>query len=211
MGKAKEEAIELKPICPKQITVTIVGDSDLVLNKMNDPTAKSLTDARKDKAKDLEKPNEWECIITSMHWRDGKPTDFSEEGLIDALKNNAPCISAFGFKKSLGDAVVRNEVSQYATKFHASVNIIGEGDNLIPIKFTRHYIDEKLMSPKKGAPVLARLNRFSGWSADVVISYIDNVYSVEQIINIINLAGFGIGIGSGKSSGYGRYHVSDVR
>lgn len=211
MAKKNEEIIELKPICPKTITVTIVGDSDLVLNKMNDPTAKALTDARKDKAKSVEKPNVWEEIITSMHWLNGKPTEFSEDSLVEALKTNTPCLTAFGLKKSFADAVVRNEISQYSTKFNASVNIIGEGDNLIPIKFAQHFIDEKLMSPKKGSPVLVRLNRFSGWSADVKISYIDTVYSTEQIVNIINLAGFGLGIGSGRSSGYGRYHVENIK
>lgn len=211
MAKKNEEIIELIPICPKTITVTIVGDSDLVLNKMNDPTAKALTDARKDKAKSVEKPDVWEEIITSMHWLNGKPTEFSEDSLVEALKTNAPCLTAFGLKKSFADAVVRNEISQYSTKFNASVNIIGEGDNLIPIKFAQHFIDEKLMSPKKGSPVLVRLNRFSGWSADVKISYIDTVYSTEQIVNIINLAGFGLGIGSGRSSGYGRYHVEIIK
>lgn len=210
-GKIKDEIIELKPINPKTAIVTIEGSNDLVLNKMNDPTAKALTDARKDKAKSIEKPNVWEEIITSMHWRDGKPTDFSEDGLMDALKNNAPCITAFGLKKSFGEAVVRNEISTYSTKFNASVNVIGEGDNLVPIRFTQHFIDEKLMSPKKGAPVLVHLNRFSGWSADIKIEYIDNVYSIDQIVNIINLAGFGIGIGSGRSSGYGRYRVVDIK
>ena len=213
MGKElKEQAIELKPIVPTIITVTIVGDSDLILNKMNDPTARALTDQRKDKAKNLEKPNEWEQIITAMHWLNGKPkAEYTEQTLLDALKNNAPCITGFGLKKSFADAVVRNEISQYATKFNASVNILGEGDNLVPIRFAEHHIDEKLMSPKKGAPVLVRLNRFSGWSADIRIQFIDNVYSVEQLINIINLAGFGIGIGSGRSSGYGRYHVTEVK
>ena len=38
----------------------------------------------------------------------------------------------------------------------------------------------------------------------------ENVYSAEQVLNIINLAGFGIGIGSGRSSGYGRYHIESV-
>jgi hypothetical protein len=66
------------------------------------------------------------------------------------------------------------------------------------------------MSPKKGAPVLVHLNRFSGWSATFDVSYVDSVYSLEQIVNIINLAGFGLGIGSGRSSGYGRYHVENV-
>ena len=209
--KNEEQVIELKPINPITITVTIEGTSDLVLNKMNDPTARTLTDARKDKAKNLEKPNEWEQIITAMHWLKGKPSNMSEKGLKDALKNNAPCLTAFGLKKSFADAVVRNEISQYATKFNASVNVVGQGDNLVPIKFVEHHVDEKLMSPKKGAPVLVRLNRFSGWTADITLSFVDTAYSTEQIINIINLAGFGLGIGSGRSSGYGRYKVVGVK
>ena len=206
----KTETIEIKRIDVKQVTVKIVGDGDLILNKMNDVSARQLTDQRKNKAKDLEVPNEWEQIITAMHWRDGKPTDFSENGLIDALKNNAPCITAFGLKKSFGEAVVRNEIDKFKTKFDPSVNIIAKG-NLIPIKFTEHYIDEKLMSPVRGKPVLVRMNRFSGWSAEFTIQFTENVYSLEQIINIINLAGFGLGIGSGRTSGYGRYHVEEVR
>lgn len=206
----KTETIEIKRIETKQVTVKIVGDGDLILNKMNDVSTRQLTDQRKNKAKDLEVPNEWEQIITAMHWRDGKPTDFSEQGLIDALKNNAPCITAFGLKKSFGDAVVRNEIDKYKTKFDNSLNIIAKG-NLIPIKFTEHYIDEKLMSPRTGKPVLVRMNRFSGRSAEFTIQFTENVYSLEQIINIINLAGFGLGIGSGRTSGYGRYHVEEVR
>ena len=206
----KTETIEIKRIETKQVTVKIVGDGDLILNKMNDVSTRQLTDQRKNKAKDLEVPNEWEQIITALHWRDGKPTDFSEQGLIDALKNNAPCITAFGLKKSFGEAVVRNEIDKFKTKFDPSVNIIAKG-NLVPIKFTEHYIDEKLMSPVRGKPVLVRMNRFSGWSAEFTIQFTENVYSLEQIINIINLAGFGLGIGSGRTSGYGRYHVEEVR
>ena len=205
--KIEENVIELKPLGNKFMEVTIVGDGDLVLNKMNDVTAKALTDARKDKAKDTSKKNVWEEIITSMHWLKGKPTDFSEQGLIDAMQNNAPCITGFGLKKSFGDAVVRNEIDKYKTKFDAAVNVVG---NLFPIKFSEHFIDERLMSPKKGSPVLVHINRFTGWECTFVVSYMENVYSAEQIINIINLAGFGLGIGSGRSSGYGRYHVASV-
>ena len=82
---------------------------------------------------------------------------------------------------------------------------------LVPIKFSEHSIDEKLMSPKKGSPVLVHLNRFTGWSATFTISYMENVYSAEQIINIINIAGFGLGIGSGRTRGFGRYHVENVK
>lgn len=208
MGK-KTEVIELKEINVKHAKITICGDGNLVLNKMNAPTVRVLTDARKDRAKNIEKPNVWEEIITAMHWYKGTPTDFSEDGLIHALQENAPCITAFGLRKSFGDAVVRNGIDTYATKLMAGVNIPTEG-GLIPITFAEHFIDEKLMSPKKGSPVLVRLNRFSGWKATFEIAYVENIYSLEQIVNIVNLAGFGIGIGSGRSSGYGRYHVENV-
>lgn len=208
-----EEIIELKPIIPQTVTVTIVGDSDLILNKMNDVTTRQLTDARKDKAKDISKPNEWEEIITAIHWLKGKPKEFSEETLKENLnpKNNAPCITAFGLKKSFEQAITRNGLARYGTEFRATVNVIGENDNLIPVKFTEYHLDEKLMSPKKGAPVLVKLNRFSGWSATFKIKYLDNIYSLEQIANFINLAGFGIGVGSGKNSDYGRYHIESIK
>lgn len=211
MKKENVNVIELKPIEVKTVIVRIVGDGDLVLNKMNDVSAKKLIDQRKDKAKSIDKPNEWEEIITSMHWYNGKPTDFSEQGLKDAFQSgNRPCITAFGLKKSFENAVVRNEIDKHKTKFEAGVNVTAKG-GLVPISFAEHFIDEKLMSPKKGSPVLVHLNRFSGWSADISISYVENAYSLEQILNIINLAGFGIGIGSGRTSGYGRYHIDSSR
>jgi hypothetical protein len=205
----KEQAIELKEIKVNTAIITIEGDGDLVLNKMNEPTIRALTDQRKDKAKSTEKPNEWECIITAMHWRDGYPKEFTEEALIDALQNNAPCITSFGLKKAILAAVVRNGIDTYSTKMDSALNIVATG-GLIPIKFADHFIDEKLMSPKRGAPVLVHLNRFSGWSATFTIKYTENVYGIEQIVNVINLAGFGSGIGSGRTSGYGRFHVSNV-
>lgn len=209
MAAKKVRAIELKEIKVNNAIITIEGDGDLVLNKMNAPTIRALTDQRKDKAKSTEKPNPWECVITAIHWRDGSPTTFTEESLIDALKNNAPCITAFGLKKSILAAVVRNGIDTYSTKMDSALNIIAPG-GLIPIRFSDHFIDEKLMSPKRGAPVLVRLNRFSGWSADFKIQYTENVYGIEQIVNVVNLAGFGGGIGSGRTSGYGRFHVTNV-
>ena len=213
MAQKKEEIIEFKPIEPRTVEITIQGDTDLILNKMNDVTTRQLTDARKDKAKDLVKPNEWESVITAMHWLNGKPKKFSEDVLKENLDPsvNAPCITAFGLKKSFGEALTRNKISTYSTEFRATVNVLGQKDNLIPITFAEYHLDEKLMSPKKGAPVLVKLNRFSGWTATFRISFLENVYSLEQIVNVINLAGFGLGIGSGRNSDYGRYHIVDIK
>lgn len=209
---AKEtKTITVKPLTLNTAVITISGDGDLILNKMNDVSTRQLVEQRKNKAKTVEEPNEWEQVITAMHWRDGKPSEYTEESLKDSLKNNAPCITSFGLKKSFEQTVVRCGIDKYSTKFSNSVNVVAV-NGLIPIRFAEHHIDEKLMSPKRGAPVLVRLNRFSGWSADITIQYVEGgEYSLEQIVQIIGLAGFGGGIGSGRTSGYGRYHIEGVR
>jgi hypothetical protein len=209
----KERIIEVQPVRIEQATVLIEGDGDLVLNKMNARTVRELTAARDGKKTIKEVPNIWEDIITAIHWRDGYPCEdtyrgMTEETLRDMLANNAPCITGFGLKKSFCQAVVRNEIDTYATKFDNAMNVTAR---LEPIKFAEHFVDKTLMSPKRGAPVLVYINRFSGWSSQIHITYTENVYSLDQIVNIINMAGFGLGIGSGRSSGYGRYHVVDVK
>lgn len=209
----KERIIEVEPVKIEQATICIEGDGDLVLNKMNARTVRELTAARDGKKTIKQVPNIWEDIITAVHWRDGIPvsdtySECSEEILRQMLLDNAPCITGFGLKKSFCQAVVRNEVDTYATKFDNAMNVT---NRLEPIKFAEHFVDKTLMSPKRGAPVLVYINRFSGWSSQIHITYTENVYSLDQIVNIINMAGFGLGIGSGRSSGYGRYHVVDVK
>lgn len=197
----------------KHAQVFIEGDSDLVLNKMNARNERILL--AEDRKRIREVPNPWEDIITAIHWRDplncaDTYKECDEKMLQRLLSENAPCFTAFGMKKSIGDAVVRNEIDQYKTKLENAINIIAPR-GLIPITFAEWSLDERLMAPKKGAPVTVRLNHFSGWKANFQLDYTDHVYSLEQLVNFINMAGFGLGIGSGRSSGYGRYHVVDVK
>lgn len=212
MKKSANE-ISINRIEVKHAKIFIEGDSDLVLNKMNARNERVLL--ADDRKKVREVPNPWEDIITAIHWRDPlncKDTynECNEEMLRRLLAENAPCITAFGLKKSIGDAVVRNEIDAYKTKLENAININAPG-GLIPVTFAEYRIDERLMSPKKGAPVTVRLSHFCGWKADFQLDYTEHVYSIEQLVNFINMAGFGLGIGSGRSSGYGRYHVVDVK
>ena len=197
----------------KQAQIFIEGDGDLVLHKMNARNERMLT--ADDRKKVREVPNRWEDIITEIHWRDPLPVadtykDCTEELFYELLKINAPCISAFGLKKSFNQAVVRNEIDKYSTKFDNAVNVVANR-GLIPITFSQWTTDKRLMSPVKGAPINVELNHFSGWAANFTINYTEHVFSLEQILNIINLAGFGLGIGSGRTSGFGRYHIVDVK
>ena len=212
---AKQQTIELKSIEVKNAQVFIVGDSDLILNKVNARYERELRDIDLGAKTVKETPNMWEDIITSVKWNIPFPVNDTykemDEGIYRyMLQNGKPCISSYGLWKSIGDAVVRNEIDTYATKVKNAVNIIAN-DNSIPIDFAEANVDSKVMPLKKGGHTITKLNRFVGWSCNFTIRYTENVYTLNQIINFINLAGFGLGIGSGRSSGYGRYHVVDVK
>jgi len=211
--KTEDKVIALEPIKVKYAEIFIEGDGDLVLNKMNARNERMLNDRDNKKVREI--PNKWEDLATAIHWKEdiGIENTFEEldeEKFGQLLRENKPCLSAFGLKKSFGQAVVRNAIDTYSTKFDNAVNIIADR-GLVPITFTEWSCDERLMSPKKGSPVKVYLNHFGGWRASFKIAYTENVYNLNSIVNIINLAGFGLGIGSGRTSGYGRYHVVDVK
>lgn len=219
--KAKKEAntedIVIQKAKVNHAIIVIEGDGDLVLNKMNASNERALIadDRKKQALWEAQHSNKWEQIITSMHWKNGIPCEdtnamCTEEMFNDMLKNNAPCITAFGLKKSWGQAVTRNQIDKFSTKFDNAVNIVAPR-GLVPITFANHFIDIRLMTPKRGSPVTVRLNHFQGWKAEVPISYTEHVYSISEIATIIDYSGFGLGIGSGRTSGYGRYHVIDIK
>lgn len=212
MAKDKN-IIEIEQIEIKTATVKIVGDTDLILNKTNARYERECEAVAAGKAVTKEQPNDWEDILTAVRWDKPFPVptrELKEEHYRYMLENAKPCLSAYGLYKSFGDAVVRNEIDTYSTKIKNAVTVLSNND-LIPVNFTEASVVEKLMPLKKNGHILAKLNRFSGWSAEFTIRYTENVYSLNKILNIINLAGFGLGIGSGRPSGYGRYHIEDVK
>lgn len=212
---AKQETLELKKIEVKAAEIHIEGDSDLILNKPNAYYERDCRSHDEGTTSVKQKPNMWEDILTSVTWTIPLPVKDTYEECCEEIyhymmEHAKPCISSYGLWKSVGDAVVRNEVDNYATKIRNAFNISAV-NNAIPVDFTEANVDSKLMPLKKGGHTIAKLNRFSGWKCHFTIRYTENVYTLDQIVNFINLAGFGLGIGSGRNSGYGRYHVVDVK
>lgn len=211
-----ENAITVTRLETETILIKLVGDSDLILNKMTDSTAREMTadDRKKAHAEEENTRNVWEDAITALHWRDPKPykdkSECTEEMFLDMLyKSNAPCISAHGLKESWKSAVVRMGLDTYSTKFDFQVNI---NRDLLPITFAVYERDVKAMKQKQGNSMLtAKLHRFSGWECIVPVTYIKNgVYGLSTILTVIENAGFGLGIGSGTKSGFGRYHIENA-
>ena len=218
--KSAETKVDVKVVEEQKVNkinfatarITITGDSDLILNKMRDSTTQELADKQEGKAQGTRKPvNMYEHLVGSIHWLKGEETDYTEEGWKNALENNTPGYPSSGMKKALCDAVVRVIGETYSTKFNANVQIL---DSFLPIKFGASSYDKSLFSPQKGSPVLCYRNVFRDWETSFTIKYIPDNYSLEQIIEIIDCAGFACGIGShrpsSKGGSNGMFHVTAI-
>ena len=207
--KTKEIKIPAMPI--ETVVVTIEGDSDLILNRMSRRNRQDMLDKQAGRPKNTDAHNDWDDAANALHWNIPiEGTVETEEDYALLFEKGTPCMSAFGLGKSLGQTVSRFGFDAKGTEFSANVQIIAD-NGLIPIRYSEHFLDEKLLPSNTMArtPVRSLQNRFVGWSADITFKYIDNgKFTIDQILQIIQYAGFGIGIGAGRTSGYGRYHIA---
>lgn len=214
MTKNKEtKEISIPPLALDTITVHIVGDSDLILNKMDERTKQDQLDKQSNRPKNKAPHNEWEDLATRLHWLNPIEKVTSEEEFNDLFETNVPCISEFGLNKSFAATVIRFKLDKNSTAWNATVKVAAENGK-VPIAFKERFVDEKLIPTNtiSKVPVRAVQNRFRGWEADLKIQIADcGAFSIEQVMQVIGYAGFGIGIGSARSSGNGRYHITEAR
>lgn len=221
----KEEVITLNPIRTSNFTVCIEGTSDLILCakarsfelpemfKQSHPKGTQIP-------AELSQPyNVWEKLITSIHWE--KPIElhdddwslYSEEEWSDYMTNNRPLILGKAFQDSLKEAFIscgfKESTGKAGTDFRRTVSIAPT----IPVKFSGVNADEHLAmtSGLNRVNVLTQANVFSGWSCEIPIVTLESAFPKQTIIELFNMAGTFIGVGSRRGEGFGRYKVTEIK
>ena len=220
---AEETTIVIEPVRKAHVSLTLVGDSDLILHKrplsVDAPMLFKQSHPKGTKLPtSVDQPyNMWEKLITSIHWRDPVPVldDWSlydEDMWKDLMSNNAPQIVGKAFKDTWTEAFIsffRSSTGLKGTDFKRSVVLHG---TKLPITFANVTYDQHL-TPNNGinpVPVIAQYNQFAGWKCEVMLSHVDTVIPTDTIINLIQTAGEFIGVGTRRAEGFGRYHIEDV-
>lgn len=120
-------------------------------------------------------------------------------------------IPARGFYK----AMIRAS-SYLFEKSEGGMRIIREGvtiyDEILPLKFKKQTLLKQWgrASGMTGAPVKIVRNAFHDWSCDLTIHYNKAQLTPEQIMNVLNWAGFYIGIGAFRKENTGSYGAFKV-
>lgn len=217
MAKKNEAAIiEIKPINIVTTTVRIAGDTPLIMHRWSEKAKRMILEKqmKKTKSSAKEAKNPIEDFIESIYWMEGKPSEYTEEAFEEACRNGA----RFGFpvtaiKQATISSAYRNGLTKDMASLRGAFFIAGEGSDLLAeVKGSAPTMREDMVRVGMGVADIRFRGEFASWYMDLQVSYNANgAYTLDQIINLINVGGFSCGIGEWrpeKDGNYGMYHVA---
>lgn len=206
--KDKNEVVDLKPIQKNYIEITIKGITPLIVNQFDEKSKRQIIESQMKKTRIKEIRNPMEEFMRAFYWLTKMPEEFTEESFAKALKEGA----RFGFpSKGLKASIVSGAYRNGATKDKVSLN----GAFFIPDEFVEIKYEEVVMRTDyvriaRGGTDMRFRPEFRDWSITFNIIYTSNIYSIEEIVNFINLGGFSCGLGemrADKGGNFGSYEV----
>ena len=142
---------------------------------------------------------------TEMDPRDMPPEEQAYRGLY-VLDKNVYGIPCSGFKKSALTAVGVTKLKRFiiSQAFH----ILGD---FVPIEKSKPKLRKDIVRIRKTGGSIERFRyEFPNWEVSLTIRYNKSVINPEQIIRLLNMAGFGVGIGDWrpeKGGSFGQFEV----
>ena len=224
MATKKVEVVKINPIVQNEITVRIVGDTPLIVHKWDEKMKRALPAGVAALGKDVTKKKEYagpiESFINSMYWIDGKPEEYTEEAFNAAVENGARWgFRVEAFKNAAIDAAytkkwIPNKKGVKGLFFIVADAVDEDGNQLVEIKGDTPTMREDvvILGGISRSPDLRWRGQFTNWYCDLRIKYdADGVYSVQDIVNMVNAGGTYNGVGEyrpEKDGQFGMYHVA---
>lgn len=209
---AKKETnieIELKPIKIKEAVITIKGKTPLIVNNFSEKSRQQIIDAQMKKPKIKEARNPIEDFMRASYWLTEMPETFDKEHFEKALSDGAEFgFPAKGIKASIVSGAYRNGMTKDKVSLYGAFLIPAE---FIKIDFEDMEMREDYVRIAHGGTDVRFRPQFNNWSMTFTIQYNENTYSLDQIINFINLGGFSCGLGEmriEKGGNFGSYEVA---
>lgn len=208
MAQKKEEVgIELPQIDIRLMEVTIIGDSPLIVHAWSEKAKREMLDKQMKCAKGAKEAKNPRADFDASLYR---------------LADGAYGFPSVGFKASAvtaGTSVAGLTKVAARQAFHIlgeDVDVPGAFDgtssrhNLVRIE-GRLSMREDMVRVGMGTADLRYRGEFADWFAKLLVRYNANVLSESQILNLINVAGFAVGVGEWRPERdgmSGMFHVA---
>ena len=187
-----EGSVSIPEINIQTIEVTIKGKTPLIYHKWSEKAKKMMRDKQQKKAskgREIRNPKK----------------EYEESFYYDSAGNIA--FPAGSIKKAIiGAARSLDDVPM--TSIRGAIFVVGDDGGLIPVKYKGKKMREDMVRVGRGAADLRYRGQLTGWSMVFEIEYNGNVFSAEQVVNLLNIAGFSQGLGEwrpDKSGDHGKF------
>jgi hypothetical protein len=192
---AKETALSLKPMNIKQAAITIEGMSPLIQHKWAEKALREMREkhgGKKTKTREVRVP-EQEVLDATYTTPDGQPG-------VPLLAIKASLIGAAHKDIGVEKTLVRKGLFIVAP----------DSSGILPMRHSEPLSREDYVRVGQGGTDLRYRPQFDWWEVDIVIEYDEDLLQLQDIANLIDRAGFGVGIGEWrpeKGGEFGRFRV----
>ena len=215
MKKEENQVIQIPEIKIRRAKIKIVGDSPLIIHKFSEKAKAEILNKQMKKAKVAKEAKvPFADFIQSLHWItpmpecEGKTEEELQKDFEEALKNGARFgFPTVGIKQSAISSAFRGGLAKNKVSLQGTFHIEGE---LAEIKGDLRMREDYAKIPMAGADIVYRGEFATGWTSEFNVLYDEGTISLEQIIQMINLGGFSVGIGDWrveKGGNFGMFHV----
>lgn len=192
MAKKGKNAVGVHKLDKKRIQVPVQGVTPLLMEKMDPRVAKTYDKKKSHKTVKEDTRSEKEKVQDKIH--------HTEDGNIG--------FPAAGFKQGMVE--VAPNLDLYKKTVRGSVRVVG---NIIPIDYEEQTVNEAIgkTAGRSQSPRLILRPEFRNWKCTLEIMYDAGSISAEQIVNLLNHAGFHMGLGGWRpqcDGSYGQYEVT---
>lgn len=198
----KNQAIELRPFKVERFTFRLVGDAPLIVHAWSEKAKRSMLDKQMKKAKQAKEAKDPLCdYADSLYWLSPRPEVLTPES-IAAGRFGFPVVGV----KAAAVSAARWVDGLKMTELRGAFHLQGE---MAVIEGTPR-MREDMVRVGMGTADLRYRAEFPDWSMPITVRYNGNAISAEQIANLLNVAGFGVGLGEWRperDGSYGLFHI----
>lgn len=209
------QLIQIPAIKIKKAKIKIVGDSPILIHKFSEKAKSEILNKQMKKAKEQKGPKQpFAEFMNNLYWItpmpniNGKTEEEMAKLFEQALKDGARFgFPSVGVKQAAISAAFRGGLAKNKVSLQGAFHIEGE---LIEIKGDLNIREDYCKIPMAGADVVYRGEFQTGWISEFNIMFDENVISLEQVIQMINLGGFSVGLGDWRverGGNFGMFHV----
>lgn len=190
MAKNDTGVITIPELRKESISIRLIGDSPLIVHRFSEKARKEMLDKMTGQAKSGREPYDPQAEYESSMYR---------------MEDGTPGFPAVAFKAAAVDAA--NDAGIQKVLARRAFHVIGE---LVPIYGTP-VMREDVVRVGMGTSTVRHRAEFKKWEVVIDVVYNAGIISMAQLINLFQIAGFGVGVGEWrpqKDGTFGTFHVA---